>query len=603
MAKVISQLPSGGSVPKHNNLLGLNEGDYLHLTQFEKAKLDGIQSGAEVNVNADWNAISGDAQILNKPTSFPPSTHTHTISEITDFPTFKKKFLDFGDVSGIAHTFGVGSENRMYKFSNNNPITATIPTNATTPFEIGTVFETIAIGNGVLTVTGAPGVTILSNLSNTSVKNEVRRYTKIDTDTWTVEGNKLDKGLMFGTIFLSSSGNDATAEYQNSLRPYLTLDAALTAYQNNSTAIRIEIISGSSFSTTSQMAFAKILNISSNYPCTITVNSSISNIFSGCPSVNIDIKNGTIVFSPTTDNTGNFAGAPITIFANIITFNSTWSGEGSQNVGTVSLNSSVLNVNTARAILGCSGGTRALIIKSRTINMRNANASLAKAFVYLELDFDNLTHDNSFMLHGANNYSRAIINHGNISSVSPYTNATNVTYIFATDLYITYKNAASITSNLTINRFNTNGTCYIVGICSIPNSVGFIRGNNGNGAIVFNKAYIEATNLIVNQNQMIGRVFFIDSNIRLSGNIFISYLETGAGSTYLLPTATIRGYNTVIVGTDGALITEKETGFVSANEPQWDLRDGVLFTNGLVNDNVTFLRRTLNQYNSTTIIP
>lgn len=86
--------------------------------------------------------------------------------------------------------------------------------------------------------------------------------------------------------------------------------------------IRIEIISGSSFSTTSQMAFAKILNIFSNYPCTITVNSSISNIFSGCPSVNIDIKNGTIVFSPTTDNTGNFAGAHITIFANIITFNS-----------------------------------------------------------------------------------------------------------------------------------------------------------------------------------------------------------------------------------------------------------------------------------------
>lgn len=34
----------------------------------EKNKLDGIQVGAEVNVNADWNATSGDAQILNKPT-------------------------------------------------------------------------------------------------------------------------------------------------------------------------------------------------------------------------------------------------------------------------------------------------------------------------------------------------------------------------------------------------------------------------------------------------------------------------------------------------------------------------------------------------------
>lgn len=37
-------------------------------TSAEKTKLNNIQAGAEVNVNADWNATSGDAQILNKPT-------------------------------------------------------------------------------------------------------------------------------------------------------------------------------------------------------------------------------------------------------------------------------------------------------------------------------------------------------------------------------------------------------------------------------------------------------------------------------------------------------------------------------------------------------
>ena len=31
-------------------------------------KLNGISAGAEVNVNADWNATTGDAMILNKPT-------------------------------------------------------------------------------------------------------------------------------------------------------------------------------------------------------------------------------------------------------------------------------------------------------------------------------------------------------------------------------------------------------------------------------------------------------------------------------------------------------------------------------------------------------
>ena len=44
---------------------GLSTEDY---TTTEKSKLAGIQSGAEVNVNADWNSTSGDAQILNKPT-------------------------------------------------------------------------------------------------------------------------------------------------------------------------------------------------------------------------------------------------------------------------------------------------------------------------------------------------------------------------------------------------------------------------------------------------------------------------------------------------------------------------------------------------------
>lgn len=33
----------------------------------DKSKLNGIAAGAEVNVNADWNATSGDAVILNKP--------------------------------------------------------------------------------------------------------------------------------------------------------------------------------------------------------------------------------------------------------------------------------------------------------------------------------------------------------------------------------------------------------------------------------------------------------------------------------------------------------------------------------------------------------
>jgi hypothetical protein len=67
----------GGAVTSVNTLVGdvvLNQDNILDGTtnkQYsltEKNKLAGIAAGAEVNVNADWNATSGDAQILNKPT-------------------------------------------------------------------------------------------------------------------------------------------------------------------------------------------------------------------------------------------------------------------------------------------------------------------------------------------------------------------------------------------------------------------------------------------------------------------------------------------------------------------------------------------------------
>ena len=43
---------------------GLSTEDF---TTAYMTKLDGIAAGAEVNVNADWSASSGDAEILNKP--------------------------------------------------------------------------------------------------------------------------------------------------------------------------------------------------------------------------------------------------------------------------------------------------------------------------------------------------------------------------------------------------------------------------------------------------------------------------------------------------------------------------------------------------------
>jgi hypothetical protein len=49
-------------------------------------KLEGIAAGAEVNVNADWNAVSGDAQILNKPSLAAVAT-SGSYNDLTNKPT------------------------------------------------------------------------------------------------------------------------------------------------------------------------------------------------------------------------------------------------------------------------------------------------------------------------------------------------------------------------------------------------------------------------------------------------------------------------------------------------------------------------------------
>lgn len=95
------------------------------LTQAMLDKLSGIAAGAEVNVQADWNVVdeNSDAYIKNKPSAMPasdvlawakaaakpsygwteitgkpstfaPSTHNHTKSQITDMPTKLSQFTN-----------------------------------------------------------------------------------------------------------------------------------------------------------------------------------------------------------------------------------------------------------------------------------------------------------------------------------------------------------------------------------------------------------------------------------------------------------------------------------------------------------------------------
>lgn len=68
-----------------------------------KTKLDGIAAGAEVNVQSDWNATSGDALILNKPT-----LGTAAAAAVGDFATAAQGALADSALQSLpAHNHGI----------------------------------------------------------------------------------------------------------------------------------------------------------------------------------------------------------------------------------------------------------------------------------------------------------------------------------------------------------------------------------------------------------------------------------------------------------------------------------------------------------------
>jgi hypothetical protein len=80
-----------------------------HFTASDNTKLDGIASGAEVNVNADWNAVSGDAQILNKPTTITSAEQTKlgyiSVTQAVDLDTMESDVTtNNAKVSNATHT-------------------------------------------------------------------------------------------------------------------------------------------------------------------------------------------------------------------------------------------------------------------------------------------------------------------------------------------------------------------------------------------------------------------------------------------------------------------------------------------------------------------
>ena len=177
---------------------GLSENDF---TNTLKTKLDGIESGAQVNVNADWNATTGDAEILNKPTIPAAQVNsnwnaTSGVAEILNKPTIPS-------IDGLATVVYVDQQDalKVDKVAGSRLITSA---------------ESTLLGNTSGINTGD------QDLSNLVVKNSAivgATKTKITFDA---------KGLV-------TSGADATtADIADSLNKRYVTDANLTTIGNQS---------------------------------------------------------------------------------------------------------------------------------------------------------------------------------------------------------------------------------------------------------------------------------------------------------------------------------------------------------------------------------
>jgi len=234
---------------------GLSTEDY---TTAEKNKLAGIEAGAEVNVNADWNAVSGDAQILNKPSI--PTQYTDELAQdavggiLTDTTSIDAIYDDANNTISFQREALTGA------------ITASKNSNTTalgsfTLSQLNTALSDadVATGGGTATGTNTGDQTSIAGITGT----------KAQFNTAVTDGNFLYVGDV--TQYTDEQAQDAVGNsFQDSASIDFTYNDAgnfiTGTVKSNTTIQQVELIKGGSpvFSTRKQLNFIEGSNITIN---------------------------------------------------------------------------------------------------------------------------------------------------------------------------------------------------------------------------------------------------------------------------------------------------------------------------------------------------
>jgi hypothetical protein len=186
-----SNTGTDASVPLGNGTLaGATLNDY---TTVEKSKLAGIATGAEVNVNADWNATSGDAQILNKP----------TIPSISGLATVT--YVDAQDALKVDKIVGKGLSTEDYTTTEKNKLAG---------IAIGAEVNVNADWNAVsgdAQILNKPTIPSIAGLATTT-------YVDNKDNSQQLQLNYLDRdNSIFDAFYLRTIADNGTVEASNQL--------------------------------------------------------------------------------------------------------------------------------------------------------------------------------------------------------------------------------------------------------------------------------------------------------------------------------------------------------------------------------------------------
>ena len=189
-------------------------------TDAEKTKLSGIATGAEVNVNADWNSSSGDSEILNKPTLV---TSLDGLSDVDTTGVADNKILKYQASSSkfvIADDTGGGGGSSTFTGLSDSPTNYTGSAGKTLKVNsAGDAIEFVDVTTSFVGLTDTPsslsgqgGKTVKVNSGGTALEFETVATDVIDDTTpqlggnLDVQSNEITTSTTNGNIKLNPNG-------------------------------------------------------------------------------------------------------------------------------------------------------------------------------------------------------------------------------------------------------------------------------------------------------------------------------------------------------------------------------------------------------------